>query len=472
MILRSKTALSTFAAALLFGGQGFAQDDVAAPSAVEAIANPDFGLAEEAPECRHLNSWLLGDCFSEKTGIFIEGWANGGATINDNASGVNGPVTFATQDDFMLNQLYLILGRAADSDGDRLDFGFQVDVLYGTDHRFTQAIGLDIRQDRNNGILTGNVFSNDNSASGLYGVALPQLYAEAFVPVGNGLTLKAGHFYTIIGYEVVTAPDNFFYSHAYTMQYGEPFTHTGVLASYQVNDRISVTNGLVRGWDSWNDNNNAVSFLGGISVDVTDSTNIALSLISGSEQDEPNIAPPGAGWQLVSPNPGQSTDVNRTMYSLVISQQIGEKLKYVFQHDHGWDAPDSRASIGGVGGTFPGAEWYGINQYLFYDLTEKLALGARGEWFRDDDGTRVGSASTGNFNATNYFGISLGANYKPTSCLMIRPEVRWDWQSDTTQGLFGAGSNGPSYGGVSPTGSRNEPRTDQFMVAMDVILKF
>ena len=58
-----------------------------------------------------------------------------------------------------------------------------------------------------------------------------KLYFEA----GYGdLTVKIGHFYTIIGWEVVTAPDNFFYSHAYTMYNSEPFTHTGVLATYNV----------------------------------------------------------------------------------------------------------------------------------------------------------------------------------------------------------------------------------------------
>ena len=45
----------------------------------------------------------------------------------------------------------------------------------------------------------------------------------------NDWKIKLGHFYTPIGYEVVPANGNFFYTHAYTMQYGEPFTHTGVL---------------------------------------------------------------------------------------------------------------------------------------------------------------------------------------------------------------------------------------------------
>jgi len=32
--------------------------------------------------------------------------------------------------------------------------------------------------------------------------------------LGGHLTVRMGHFYTILGYETVTAPKNFFYSHA------------------------------------------------------------------------------------------------------------------------------------------------------------------------------------------------------------------------------------------------------------------
>ena len=97
-----------------------------------------------------------------------------------------------------------------------------------------------------------------------YGSAIPQLYLEA----GYGdLSCKVGHFYTIIGYEVVTAPDNFFYSHAYTMYNSEPFTHTGalVLPTRLVTD-MTIYGGYVFGWDSgFEDNGDA--FLGGVSLE-------------------------------------------------------------------------------------------------------------------------------------------------------------------------------------------------------------
>ena len=47
----------------------------------------------------------------------------------------------------------------------------------------------------------------NNFDHGIYGFALPQVYGE--VAMGD-LSVKMGHFFTIIGYEVVTAPDNFF----------------------------------------------------------------------------------------------------------------------------------------------------------------------------------------------------------------------------------------------------------------------
>jgi hypothetical protein len=78
------------------------------------------------------------------------------------------------------------------------------------------------------------------------------------------LSIKVGHFYTTIGYEVVTAPDNFFYSHAYTMQYVESFTHTGVLASYSVSDSVSKTGGITRGWDNFSESGKNESFLGAV----------------------------------------------------------------------------------------------------------------------------------------------------------------------------------------------------------------
>lgn len=454
MTMRLKSAIGTMAAAFLLGGHAIGQEP-APPTAAPApltesgpiqINEPYSVLEaeEEGEELGFLNKFLFGEAFVERTGLSLSGWAIGSYTYNANnpSDRMNGPVTFNDRaNDFLGNQLYLIGERRVNTDGDRIDLGFRVDALYGSDAFFTQAFGLD-----------QTIFTQ----SPLYNLALPQIYGEVFLPVMDGLSIKGGHFYTIIGYEVVTTPDNFFTTLPYTFQYGEPFTHTGVLSSLTVNDKLTVYNGVVEGWDNWWDNNNAWSYLGGVSYQVFEKTNVTLTFITGPEQDTKNIGFTGIR------KPGGS--VGRTMYSLVVQQELTEKLKYVIQHDHGWQASSPGDAGLGVGPT-PRAEWYGINQYLFYDINDKFAVGARGEWFRDDDGVRVavfrsGSANNpGALGPANYYALSLGANYRPTSCFTIRPELRWDWQD--------ADANAGTTRAFSDFTER-----DQFLMAVDFILTF
>ena len=242
----------------------------------------------------------------------------------------NGPVTFNNDaNEVEMNEFYGFIERAAPTDGG-WSLGFRADMLYGTDARFSPISNLD-----------DLLLSADD-----YKLVFPQTYAELYIPVGNGLTTKVGHFYTIIGYEVVTAPDNFFFSHAYTMQYAEPFTHTGVMMSYDLNDNWSLTGGVVSGWDSFFQE--PANFLGGISYSSDDGrTSVALSLVTGDVDD--------------------SDKHNRTMYSVVVSHDLSDKLHYVFQHDFGTEEESLS--------TPDNTKWYSINQYLAYDISE--VMGAR-----------------------------------------------------------------------------------------------
>ena len=349
-------------------------------------------------------------------GIEVGGWANAGITYasHSNSSGNNGAIPFGTDrvNEFQLNQAYLYIEKAVNTEGNDWDIGGRVDFLFGTDAPSTQAGGWDDK-------ILG---SQGNKDFNQYDIAFPQAYVEIFAPIGNGLTAKLGHFYTIIGYEVVTSPDNFFYSHAYTMNYGEPFTHTGALLTYQINDNWSVTGGAVTGWDNFRNNGGDWSFLGGANWTSDDEkTALAVSLISGENGDD-------------------SIGQNTTMYSVVLSHDLTNNLHYVFQHDFG--TVESGNAIG------DDADWYGINQYLTYDINDQLGAGLRAEWFSDRGG-RINS-----FGA-DYYAVSAGVNYSPLSWLKLRPEVRYDW-ADTN----GAGA---AFGG-----NKNE----QIQVAMDMIITF
>ena len=59
------------------------------------------------------------------------------------------------------------------------------------------------------------------------------------------------------------------------------------------------------------------------------------------------------------------------MYSVVATRKLTDKLTYVIQHDRGHpsDAIDRRALVTDAA-RLQDAEWYGVNQYLFYDLCD------------------------------------------------------------------------------------------------------
>ncbi|MCQ8102774.1 porin [Methylomonas sp. SURF-2] len=385
--------------------------------------------ADDAGMIESLSGYNVNEsAFTKSTGINIGGWASGGITYasHNSFTNSNAPISFNDRiNEFQLNQLNLFIEKAVNK-GDKWDFGGRVDFMFGTDSRKTQATGWDDRMiPRNNGLSPGE-------GERFYDVAFPQAYAEIYAPFGNGITAKIGHFYTLIGYEVVTSPDNFFYSHAYTMLYGEPFTHTGALLSYDINDNISVTAGAVMGWDNFRANPGAWNFLGSASYTTDDdNTSLTVAMISGDKVE----------------NEARNT----SMYSVVLQHNFTENLHYVLQHDFGVEQRHP-----GVGRD---ADWYGINQYLTYDINDKLSAGLRGEWFRDGMGVRTGildSATQTTFVGGNYYAVTAGLNYKPMSWLKLRPEVRYDW--------FDANGNAQAF----DAGTEN----DQIAVSMDMIVAF
>ncbi|MCA9265698.1 MAG: outer membrane beta-barrel protein, partial [Planctomycetales bacterium] len=228
----------------------------------EEIFSDDWDMA--CGGCSDSGCTGCGGC-GRRQGLVLDLWLSQGFTGNpdDPQNNFNVPVTFNDRAiEYQMNQLYVSLGRAVNTDGHQWDVGGQVDLLYGTDYYFTQAVGLETRIDGSN---RWNRSGPRGAGAALYGLAMPQLFAEVYAPIGHGVSVKFGHFYTTIGYESVMAPENFFYSHAYTMQYGEPFTHTGMLADMTIGPRLNIHAGFTRGWDTWEDPNNQLGFLGGYS---------------------------------------------------------------------------------------------------------------------------------------------------------------------------------------------------------------
>jgi hypothetical protein len=366
----------------------------AASEPMDVVVATDFDPCTPCPEpCQ--DDWfrLLKFPVLEEERIDVRGWIAQGFTWNPDrpANRFNGPVTFNDRsNEYQLNQMYLIVERTTKNDGCGWDLGGRVDVNFGTDSRFLWANGLETRWDQ---------------TERFYTLALPQMYADVAL---NKWLFRFGRFYTIAGYEVCTQPDNFFYSHAYTVQYGEPFTHTGMLAKYRLNDQWTFAAGFHRGWDQWEDNNDKIGFLGGVTWTSPDErTSLALNVVSSNEQPL-----------------GEST---RTLIDVIFTRKIGEKIRYVLQADFAHETNVVPAQQG-----LEDAEWFGVLNYLFYDLNPRWTLGLRYEWFSDDDGTRVGGLGYPHgvplFPVPSHWQeIAVGVNYKPHPNILVRSELRWDW---------------------------------------------
>jgi hypothetical protein len=296
-------------------------------------------------------------------------------------------------DRYNLAQGWMYMERAADG-SKGLDFGGRVDLMYGTDASKTQAFG-------------GTGWDTTWNRGDGYGWAMPQLYAE--IATENSTTI-IGHFFTVVGYEVVTAPDNFFFSHAMTMFNSEPFTHTGVLNTYHVSDSFTSYAGWTAGWDTgFEQAFDGSNFLGGFSKSFGDDVTLTYITTFG------NFGTRSQGF-------------NGYSHSIVLDTNLTDKLNYVFQSD-----------LLRVDGT--GEDNVGINQYLFYNVSDRLSFGTRMEWWKADDHTAFdyGGQSAAPTETTSYYALTGGVNIQVLKRSVLRPEYRYEWSPGLNydQGIFG-----------------------------------
>ena len=369
--------------------------------------------------------------FVKDSRIELGGWIHGGATLNPSqANGFNGPVIFADQANrFQLNQLNLFVRRSVASEGKVWDFGGRFDFMFGTDAIFTQAFGVPTFD-----VNSGEPFKRSNwdlnlccDSSRTYGIALPQAYLETYVPVGNGLNVKLGHFYTPTGFETVPAPDNFFYTRAYTLNVGEPFTHTGMLANYTVNKNWLILGGPITGsanggWD------------GGWDKQLGNWAGIAGFTWSSDNQ--------ATSFHLSGTYGKTSTRSDETwaFYNMVLQHRITPKTLLVLHHVYGY-AGDVLLNNLKYSNVTQNAEWISVIAHLYYDLTDNVSIGARAEWYRDQDGFRnpspfriaaatnmvngaavsyAGRLSDVTITPADYYDVTIGLNWKAARSLKLK----------------------------------------------------
>jgi hypothetical protein len=249
-----------------------------------------------------------------------------------------------------------------------------------------------------------------------------------------------GHFAPSIGYEVVAAPGNFFYSHSYALGYSEPVLVTGLQADYRIGDHWNVIGGFNNGFNQFVDQNGMLHFMGGVKWH-NDEQKVSVSL-------------------MTDVGPQFAADDDQYEYTLVFKKQFNEKLLYAFEQVLGGTENVSSTTPGGY------AKWYGLDQYLFYTLNKCWSAGARVEVFRDQNGSRVAGVGNANYGwpaaagfAGTFTEVTTGLNWHPHPNFVVRPELRWDCYSGTT-----------NHDGQLPFGDGT--RSSQFLFATDLVFSF
>lgn len=283
----------------------------------------------------------------------------------------------------------LVLSKAVEEDG---DVGGRIDLFFGND-----------------AAILGGAFGTDDS------VVVQQAFAEWMIPGGEGLKLKAGRFVTLLGAEVIESMDNWNISRSVMFGFAIPFAHTGALLSRPFGEQVSVTLGVVNGWDGWFDNNGGKSLLGSIAVTPDPKWSGSLNFVYGGESADGSA--------------DQSTGDKRLVVDLVLSTTMIEQWTFMLNVDFG---SEDRASFAEPG---EDADWFGIAGYVKYDYTKEWYFTARIEQFSDGDGARTMGilpvpVLPAGADDVDYMGFTFTAGYRPTDKLELRAEIRFDSASE------------------------------------------
>jgi len=317
------------------------------------------------------------------------------------------------QDGFNLQVVNLTLQKPLDEGA--WSAGYRVDLMLGPD---------------------ANLYGTPSSVAGASSdFAIRQAHIDLRVPVGNGLDVKAGVFDTIVGYEVFENGGNPNYSRSYAY-FMEPFAHTGVLASYQVNDAI----GLVGGFSENSTLSNSInsrsgapgtkSYLAGVSLTAPEGTGLleGASLFAGLA-DAGTVATPDVqhyyvGGSLPTPVDGLSLGI-------------------------AWDyQTDTVATAGGTG------DWWALAGYVSFQVPDsKVTLNGRAEYVEADSGG-TGFAGLG---TDDIFALTGTVDYALWDNVISRAEIRWD---SADSNIFG--------GSVAGAGDKDE----QLSLALNLIYQF
>lgn len=213
-------------------------------------------------------------------------------------------------------------------------------------------------------------------------------------------SMTAGFMGTFVGYEVISPASNFHYSTSYLFGAG-PFQNAGIKANYEFSEKVSAMVGLFNDWNVYRDLNGVSHFGAQLNVNPTEGLSAYVNFLTGSSDG------------------GEESYSSGTLIDLVAIYSVSEKF------DLALNAADYSFRKGGG--------YQGVALYPKYNVTENIAVGIRGEYFKDKDIEGVPRGSVTSF--------TLSGQFRHKGFTLI-PELRLD--NDDASGFLKSDGISPS----------------------------
>jgi Putative beta-barrel porin-2, OmpL-like. bbp2 len=454
-----------------------------------AAEQPKAEQPKEPPAEGTLFRALGGESLTKKTGIKMDnlvqlGWSRNSASdaTTRNGGTSNFPIGLPGDEGFQLQaaQLFIhrdiktnILPRITPTPGPvpkNFDWGFMAETVYGRNGQPCRMYGYDMFW----GVNEPGA-SNPPAAAGSREnfLCTPNVYMQAYLPLFKGIALTGGRFGAGIGNDIPPAvrptPD-FFYSRPYTF-YSQPDQVFGFLASANVyrsekNGFLAAEFGVTNGWQGYENNTGGTmnTIMGALRWRSPHmSTWIDYAFIVGDAQTK---NPANAGLFMPLDHVLSPRGQKRMYHSIHGSHDFNAHWKltgeFAYGRMDGDGKPDTLLIVSPAPtvppvSNFKGAQWSGFTEQVIYTQRKGLAYGFRFEHFRNPDGFALYPLTFAVVSGTPTFAVkgnlndvTWGIHYDLTKYMMLRPEVRYDWQSNNHGvNVFGAGTSKPSNSQVT-----------------------
>jgi hypothetical protein len=228
---------------------------------------------------------------------------------------------------------------------------------------------------------------------------------QAYLQYATGpLTVIAGKFVTLAGAEVIDPTKNTQFSRS-LLFFTEPLTHTGVRATYAVNDTLNIIVGVNNGW-----NTTSTSFgskTGEVGIAYTPNKIVAVTLQAYVGKDP-------------------TFNATRTLIDGVVTYNVTSALSVAANIN--WGKQDQQPV---PGFDLPNLDWYTLAGYVNYALNDQWRVSVRGEYLDDKEGL-IGAANgtLGPVEKIKEGTVTVG--YSPVKSFEFRLEGRYDWSDKSS----------------------------------------